>query len=1272
MSVPGTSLSSSKYLHLGEALLKLPDTLSQIRFLHHHLQEWLQAETQIWFARPFYPLPGESNVPLLDDPDCPPLVKLAAQNHQSFASRSPEEPSATSAPLALALPLKINEDVFGVLLLTRTQQAFTSEEISFLNQFADYLVLALQAFRQIRIKNWRSEQLALVHNITAQITRFGDLKSLCYEITRQIQSTFDLYYVALFILDPSQESLRFCASAGKTGTPENLSDYETIHLGEGIVGRVASTGREIVVRNVQKDSHYRFTPVLPLTLSEVALPLKLGDRVLGVLDLQSEHLNAFHEYDLITFRSVADATAIAFESIRLYENLSRRAERISALLEINHALISILDFDQLMEEVVQAIQKWFGYPFVHLFSVHKGRRKIFYEAGSGARSKAFKELAVSYDLDDPTGIIPWVAREGKIYLANDVHKDPLYRPFPLPPENTQAELAIPLSYGGEVLGVLDLQSDHLNAFDPNDLPYLEALGASIAIAMRNALLYRTEAWRRQVADSFRDIAGLISDNINLSDLLERILSELEHNLPCEASAIWLLDEPYRPNSDQRPALRLAAAHGVPSETLEAFLTEEQEALNFLESALGLTEPQTRRLFDPYEPLGQVLNFPPDYSAIIAPLRAGGQPLGVMILAHRTANRYGSEALLIATTLASYAAVAIQNNRLFASAQEQAWISTILLQIAETSQTIHSEEDLAETFTRLIPLLVGIKQCAFFIWDENHQAFFLKAQHGLPNPPSPQTPFDQRIPAVARLLISKSALIIEDPIREFALRDADLEVGNSAYMVFPLVARDEVLGAILIGYRADHATNREFDPQLIAILQGIAQQASITLENIRLLEARQEEAYVTAALLQVAQAIVSQTSLDDIFETTVHLLPILVGIDACAIFLWEDSSPTPTYRLAKAFDQRHKHEQALEGKRYNMGESPLLDYIYHYDTLIACPINQPDLPIDLWVTQSIENEKPGYIGYTHRVLGIPLSVKGERYGALLVRDAAHPTTLHERRLEIITGIAQQISLAIQNERLTQETVKRERLEREIQVARQIQKTFLPTRLPEHPHWDVRVYWETARQVGGDFYDVIRLSRQRWGLVIGDVSDKGVPAALYMTVARTLIRAFGTGERPSPARVLERVNRTLVFDSPDGLFVTALYAILSLESGDLIYANAGHNLPLVLHANGHIDALHSTGMALGVMSRARIQEKRFSLVPGDYLLFYTDGLTEMLSSQGEIFGEERLIQMLKGAPRETTESLMAHIISTLNGFRQNTPPSDDLTLLLVHFRGHAQEE
>jgi sigma-B regulation protein RsbU (phosphoserine phosphatase) len=179
-------------------------------------------------------------------------------------------------------------------------------------------------------------------------------------------------------------------------------------------------------------------------------------------------------------------------------------------------------------------------------------------------------------------MIPWVARRGESILANDVDREPRYRPSRLPPDETRSELTVPLGFGGEVLGVLDVQSDQLNAFGEEDRFLFEALADNIAIALRNAYLYRSESWRRRVAESMSEVAGLLSADIALDEVLRTILSELERSLPLDLAAIWLLDEDAE--EGETPAsseLHLAAMHGIDTAQLDLEIgSSPQEILEF--------------------------------------------------------------------------------------------------------------------------------------------------------------------------------------------------------------------------------------------------------------------------------------------------------------------------------------------------------------------------------------------------------------------------------------------------------------------------------------------------------------------------------------------------------------------------------------------------------------------------------------------------------------------------------------------------------------------
>jgi sigma-B regulation protein RsbU (phosphoserine phosphatase) len=245
------------------------------------------------------------------------------------------------------------------------------------------------------------------------------------------------------------------------------------------------------------------------------------------------------------------------------------------------------------------------------------------------------------------------------------------------------------------------------------------------------------------------------------------------------------------------------------------------------------------------------------------------------------------------------------------------------------------------------------------------------------------------------------------------------------------------------------------------------------------------------------------------------------------------------------------------------------------------------------------------------------------------------------------------------------VMRERLETEVELARQIQLTFIPDTMPVRSEWDMAARWLTARQMGGDFYDVMELPDNRLGFFIADVADKGIPAALFMALTRTLVRA-AVKETESPAEALRRVNDLLIPDTNQGMFVTAVYAVLHTHTGALVYANAGHNPPLWVRKGGKVTKLTRTGMALGVREGEQINERTIHLAHGDTLLFYTDGLSESFSPDGELFGEGRIISALQQDRAASAEGTLIHIEKMLLEFVKEEPQGDDLTMLLLRYR------
>jgi sigma-B regulation protein RsbU (phosphoserine phosphatase) len=1072
---------------LGEQIVNADSLAEQRDRIVAMTSRLVNGEIDVWLCEKVFRLPNlkEENV-FPEEPELQGMQRAIKAGHvltKQSRARSTKKGTVAARETWAAVPIIEQGILLGALQVIRKQgPEFKQAELDLLERLAGAVAVSLIASHRVAVERFRLNQLNLVRQVSAQIANVLDLDQLASRVTRLIQQTFHYYYVAIFTLQQDSTLLHFRSSAmPKTKAAQKESRNPIVALevqvGQGLIGQVAASGERILVNDVKEDTRYRFIASLPETRSEVVLPLKLGDRVLGVLDVQSDQPNAFHPNDLLILGALSDTIAQAVEGARLYNNLRRRADQLALVAEVSKSVSASLELKTLMNNVASLIHDRFGYLYVHLFTVHRNRRLIRYEAGSGARSKDL--IGYTLSLDDPEGIIPWVAREGQTVLANDAKSDERYRPSPFPPEDTNAELCVPLRYGEEIVGILDIQSDKIHVFTEDDRLIFEAVADNIATAIHNADLYRSEQWRRQVADGLREVAGLVSADVGVDDVLEAILSELDRNLPVDISSIWLLED---------EELYLAACHNCDEGSLEQALYDSPDAYARLMEALYSDKPVIRKPTDPIWISGLSAGYNQDYSALAVPLRVGDQPYGVITLAHSTPGRYGHEAQAMTTTFASYAAVAIENARLYDTAQEQA--------------------------------------------------------------------------------------------------------------------------------------------------------------------------YASAALLQVAQAVVSLNDLDEILGTIIRIMPILVGVQRAALYQWD--SEKEVFHPSQQYGLNEEDEQIFWNRSFASGEFAFLDSCRDSAGLMACQLDeQRGLPA--WLTldpnQEVNLGSPGAF-----LFAVPIAVKDALYGVMLIEEAPGGLRFRARRLEIITGIAQQAALAIQNDLLQKEMVVRERLETEVQLARQIQQTFIPESLPQFEEWELAARWKTARQVGGDFYDVFDLPNKRLGLFIADVADKGVPAALFMALTRTLVRA-AVVELESPAQAMERVNDLLIPDTRQGMFVTAVYAVLDMEKNELTYVNAGHNPPLWVKQDGAIERLTRTAIALGVVTGEPVEQRTIKLESCDNLFLYTDGLTESFNSEGEFYGEERLLEALKSDPCSSASELLDVVEKSLLNFVQDMPPADDLTMLVL---------
>jgi len=307
------------------------------------------------------------------------------------------------------------------------------------------------------------------------------------------------------------------------------------------------------------------------------------------------------------------------------------------------------------------------------------------------------------------------------------------------------------------------------------------------------------------------------------------------------------------------------------------------------------------------------------------------------------------------------------------------------------------------------------------------------------------------------------------------------------------------------------------------------------------------------------------------------------------------------------------------------------------------------------------------------LSVPLVSQGELIGVLNLGPRMSEQEYSSDDYHLISNLARQASPALRVAQLARqqqaEARERERLETELRVARMIQETLLPKELPAIAGWRVNAQWQPARAVSGDFYDFVLFPDGKLGVFTGDVTDKGVPAALVMATTRSVLRA-ATERFNSPGKILEQANNQLFPDIPPNMFVTCLCAIIDPASGTMVYANAGHNPPYRYTGEGIIE-LKATGMPLGLMPDMAYEEKETKIDYGDRILMFSDGLLEAHNPQREMFGFERVRTLAEGCP--DGETMIAFLLKKLAEFTgEGWEQEDDVTLLTLERLGADLEE
>ncbi len=584
--------------------------------------------------------------------------------------------------------------------------------------------------------------------------------------------------------------------------------------------------------------------------------------------------------------------------------------------------------------------------------------------------------------------------------------------------------------------------------------------------------------------------------------------------------------------------------------------------------------------------------------------------------------------------------------------------TALNEIAETlNRTVDMQDALQEALARLVELM-GLETGWIFLKDPSAKnrwagrGYTLAAHHNLPPALALNRARAWKGDCQCQTLCNNDELTRsynEVRCSRLASSGGDRH-GLTVHASTPLCSGDRVLGILNVAAPDWSA----FGPEALAVLTNAGSQIGIALDRAQLFDMlREQRIHEQAALLELSSQLLSRLDMDGLMGYLVEEVQRLMRADACTLLLPDEQPGYLNFRAAIGWYT----DPVAEQRRAPANEVSGPGLVMETQQCLLVRDLQRDDPAP-WMPDWLQAE--GFRG--HAVM--PLLAEGHAIGALVI-DSRRPRQLDENEVRFFQLLANQAAIAIENARLHQEALKRQRMIEELSVARQIQLSLLPESPPVVPGWEFAAFYLPARVIGGDFYDFFDLPEKpgQWGIIIADVADKGVPSALYMALCRTVIRTTAFTGR-SPASALMRANTLILNDSQSDLFLSALYAKLDTDTGRLIFCNAGHNPALWLRAaSGEFQELSTRGIILGAFEGIVLEEKRLDLAPGDLLVFYTDGVTEALNPDEEEFGVQRLREVVAARADASAQQILENIVDAVDAFAGDASSSDDLTLVVV---------
>ena len=571
------------------------------------------------------------------------------------------------------------------------------------------------------------------------------------------------------------------------------------------------------------------------------------------------------------------------------------------------------------------------------------------------------------------------------------------------------------------------------------------------------------------------------------------------------------------------------------------------------------------------------------------------------------------------------------------------VEPLLLEVADV---VNSTLDLETTLRRVAELVrkvIDYKIFAILLLNEKTQELGIRFQIGYPKQVADRTRIKVGHGITGIAAQTREAVMVNDVSRD--PRYIDKVPNVCSELAVPLIVKNKVIGVINI----DAEERDFFQEEHKRLLTLIASRMAVGIENARLHTRTTRQARTLQLLNEISRELTSILNVDELLKHIGELLSRLIDYQMFSILLLDSSGPKLQHHFSLRFQENiHlKHDIPLD--------QGLVGYAaMHRVAVLVADVSKDSRYIKL-------NDE------TKSELAVPLIYKGNVIGVL---DLEHTKRgfFTEDHKKTVTTLAAQIAIALENARLYEEIAKQEmRLERDLALARELQFRLLPQSLPQLRNLEIAAKFAPARAIGGDLYDVVNYSLDRVAIVVGDVSGKGAPAAIYAALVSGILRSHSPIE-PSPAEMLSAVNFSLGERRIDGQFVSLIYAVWDDLNRTLQIANSGLPRPIYCH-HGEIEIIEATGLPLGLFDDAEYDEFSFQANTGDLFILFSDGILDATNSNGDLFGRRGVETIVKENCRLSAQEIVDAIFKAVQEHSAGGEAFDDQTILAIRVKGHS---